>query len=129
MPRITSRCIYFVAEDASLNDPCVALPSSVVRARHKLGTFSRVKPSFPLPLPIAAQVAGRYINDNFDPSAINCTFVKLKAEKRALVKCLRDIAPGEEVRRCPSCISPPTPAHLTSRSLQQYNRCTLTRFR
>lgn len=44
-------------------------------------------------------MAGRYINDNFDSSAINCAFVKLRAERRALVKCLRDISPGEEASR------------------------------
>lgn len=56
-------------------------------------------------------MAGRYINDNLDASALNCAFVKLRAERKALVKCLRDIRPGEEARaarrRCPACLPPP----------------------
>uniref|UniRef100_A0A0G4GDC7 SET domain-containing protein n=1 Tax=Chromera velia CCMP2878 TaxID=1169474 RepID=A0A0G4GDC7_9ALVE len=42
-------------------------------------------------------VLARYINDNFDSEKLNCKFVKLKSEKKALVVALRDIAPGEEL--------------------------------
>ena len=42
-------------------------------------------------------VKARYINDNFDAGRINARFVKLKADRVALVLAERDIEAGEEV--------------------------------
>ncbi|KAG8459904.1 hypothetical protein KFE25_010953 [Diacronema lutheri] len=39
----------------------------------------------------------RYINDNGDASMINAEFVKLRAERKALVRALRPLRSGEEV--------------------------------
>lgn len=39
----------------------------------------------------------RYINDNADPAMINAEFVKLRAERKALVRALRPVACGEEI--------------------------------
>ncbi len=42
-------------------------------------------------------VLARYINDNADPTKINCRFVKDPASLCARVHALRDLAPGEEL--------------------------------
>ena len=42
-------------------------------------------------------VLARYINDNFDKSCVNCKFVKLKREKKALVVATKAIFRGEEL--------------------------------
>ena len=42
-------------------------------------------------------VLARYINDNFDRSKINCVFVKLKRERKALVVAARSLYCGEEL--------------------------------
>lgn len=39
----------------------------------------------------------RYINDNGDAAMINAEFVKLRAERKALVRALRPLAAGEEI--------------------------------
>ncbi|KAJ1623932.1 hypothetical protein T492DRAFT_1051641 [Pavlovales sp. CCMP2436] len=39
----------------------------------------------------------RYINDNGDPALINAEFVKLRAERKALVRALRPLRAGEEI--------------------------------
>ena len=40
---------------------------------------------------------GRYVNDNFDPRALNARFDKNKVERRARLVATREIRAGEEI--------------------------------
>lgn len=68
-------------------------------------------------------VLARYVNDPFEPHAVNAEFVRVLPEHRALLVATRDIEPGEEIyassstahrlfRLPPSAPTPPsTPVH------------------
>ena len=45
----------------------------------------------------AVNSPGRYVNDNFDPRALNARFDKIKPERRARLVATREIRAGEEI--------------------------------
>ena len=59
--------------------------------------FADTLPAPPLPSMFSRPRRGRYVNDNVDPSRLNCKFEKVPARGKAFVVSTRELRAGEEL--------------------------------